>query len=126
MGKNIRKKINDATDIFSLQSQIAQSIATELEAVITPQEKLLIEKSQTSSLSAYENYILGRNHFNKLTKEDNDIALHYFEKAIEIDPDYANAYAWIAVVWGWRALQSFATPEEATIMVKSNVAKAFK
>ena len=91
-GKTYEKKINDATDIFSLQSQIAQSIATELEAVITPQEKLLIEKTPTSSLSAYENCILGINYFDKFTKEDFDIALNYFEKAIEIDPDYADAY----------------------------------
>jgi TolB-like protein len=125
-GKTYEKKINDATDIFSLQSQIAQSIATELEAVITPQEKLLIEKSQTSSLSAYENCILGTNYFYKLTKEDFDIALNYFEKAKEIDPDYADAYLWIAQVWMWRAFQSFATPEEATPIAKSNLAKAFK
>ena len=125
-GKTYEKKINDATDIFSLQSQIAQSIATELEAVITPQEKLLIEKAQTSSLSAYENCILGRNHFEKLTKEDFDIALSYFNKAIEIDPDYANAYLGIVGVWNMRAGMSLATPEEATVMLKSNVAKAFK
>jgi TolB-like protein/cytochrome c-type biogenesis protein CcmH/NrfG len=125
-GKTYEKKINDATDIFSLQSQIAQSIATELEAVITPQEKLLIEKSQTSSLSAYENCIMGTNYFNKNTKEDIDIALHYFEKAKEIDPDYADAYLDIAHVWIWRAGNSFATPEEATPIAKSNVAKAFK
>jgi TolB-like protein len=125
-GKTYEKKINDATDIFSLQSQIAQSIATELEAAITPQEKLLIEKSQTSSLSAYENCILGRNYYNKVTKEDNDIALHYFEKAIEIDPDYTDAYIWIAWVWTVRAASSWATPEEAAPIAKSNVAKAFK
>ncbi len=125
-GKTYEKKINDATDIFSLQSQIAQSIATELEAVITPQEKLLIEKTPTSSLSAYENYILGWNYYNKLTKEDNDIALSYFNKAIEIDPDYADAYLGIAYVWTARAGNSWATPEEATPIAKSNLAKAFK
>jgi TolB-like protein len=125
-GKTYEKKINDATDIFSLQSQIAQSIATELEAVITPQEKLLIEKTQTPSLSAYENYILGRNYLSKFTKEDCDIALSYFEKAIEIDPYYADAYLDIADVWTMRAAASWATPEEATPIAKSNVAKAFK
>ena len=125
-GKTYEKKINDATDIFSLQSQIAQSIATELEAVITPQEKLLIEKSQTSSLSAYENCILGLNYVGKLTKEDFDIALNYFEKAIEIDPDYADAYLGIAQVWMWRAYNSFSTPGEATPIAKSNLTKAFK
>jgi TolB-like protein len=126
-GKTYEKKINDATDIFSLQSQIAQSIATELEAVITPQEKLLIEKTQTSSLSAYENCILGINYCGKLTKEDFDIALNYFEKAIEIDPDYADAYLGIAQVWMWRVFNSLSTtPEEATPMIKSNLTKAFK
>ena len=125
-GKTYEKKINDATDIFGLQSQIAQSIATELEAVITPQEKLLIEQSQTSSLSAYENYILGINYFYKLTKEDFDIALRYFEKTKEIDPDYTDAYLGIALVWVYRALSSFATPEEATPIAKSNLAKAAK
>jgi TolB-like protein len=125
-GKTYEKKINDATDIFSLQSQIAQSIATELEAVITPQEKLLIEKTPTSNLSAYENCTLGANYLFKFTKEDNDIALHYFEKAKEIDPDYVNAYLGIAAVWGARAENSWATPEEATPIAKSYLEKAFK
>ena len=125
-GKTYEKKINDATDIFSLQSQIAQSIATELEAVITPQEKLLIEKTPTSNLSAYENCILGRNHSTKLTKEDYDIALSYFNKAIETDPEYADAYVDIAAVWIQRADMSIATPEEAIPIAKSNLAKAFK
>jgi TolB-like protein/cytochrome c-type biogenesis protein CcmH/NrfG len=125
-GKTYEKKINDATDIFSLQSQIAQSIATELEAVITPQEKLLIEKTQTSNLSAYENCILGLNYVGKFTKEDFDIALNYFEKAIEIDPDYADAYLGIAQVWMWRVYNSLSTPEEATPIAKSNLTKAFK
>src|SRR5664280_1718893 len=125
-GKTYEKKINDATDIFSLQSQIAQSIATELEAVITPQEKQLIEKTPTSNLSAYENCILGLNYFGKFTKEDFDIALNCFEKAIEIDPDYADAYLGIVQVWMLRVGNSWATPEESTPIAKSNLAKAFK
>ncbi len=125
-GKTYEKKINDATDIFSLQSQIAESIASELEAAITPQEKLLIEKTPTSNLSAYENCILGRDYFTKVTKEDIDIALSYFEKAKEIDPDYAIAYLGIAAVWEERAKNSWTIPEDATPMIKSNIAKAFK
>jgi tetratricopeptide (TPR) repeat protein len=69
---------------------------------------------------------LGSNYAGRFTKEDYDIAMHYFEKAIEIDPDYANAYLGIANVWMMRAFQSFATPEEATTLIKSNIAKAFE
>ena len=125
-GKTYEKKINDATDIFSLQSQIAQSIAAELEAAITPQEKQLIEKTPTSSLTAYEDYILGLNHIVRYTKEDYDIALHYFEKAKEIDPNYALAYVGISSVWIGRAIFSIATPEEVAPIAKTNTAKAFE
>jgi TolB-like protein len=125
-GKTYEKKINDATDIFSLQSQIAQSIATELEAVITPQEKLIIEKSQTSSLSAYENNLLGETYMKRNSKEGFDIALQYFNKAKEIDPDYAPAYLSLATLAIWRANMLSANPEEAAMMAKSNLAKAFK
>ncbi|MGD0754448.1 MAG: hypothetical protein ABR927_05235 [Bacteroidales bacterium] len=125
-GKTYEKKINDATDIFSLQSQIAQSIATELEAVITPQEKQLIEKTPTSSLTAYEDYILGMNYAGRYTKEDWNLALQYFEKAKEIDPNYALAYVGISNVWIGREIFSLATPEEVAPIVKTNTAKAFE
>ena len=124
-GKTYEKRINDATDIFSLQSQIAQSIAAELEVVMTPQEKQLIEKTPTSSLAAYEDYILGLNYAGRYTKEDWDLALQYFEKAKEIDPNYALAYVGISNVWIVRAIFSVATPEEVAPIVKTNSAKAF-
>ena len=125
-GKTYEKKINDATDIFSLQSQIAESIAEELQAAITPQEKQLIEKTPTSSLTAYENYILGLNYLGRYTKEGWDLALQYFEKAKEIDPNYALAYVGISNVWIVRAIFSVATPEEVAPIVKTNTAKAFE
>jgi len=125
-GKTYEKKINDATDIFSLQSQIAQSIAAELEAVITPEEKQLIEKTPTSSLAAYEDYILGMNYAGRYTKGDWDLALQYFEKAKEIDPNYALAYVGISSVWIGREIFSLATHEEVTPIVKTNTTKAFE
>ena len=125
-GKTYEKKINDATDIFSLQSQIAESIAEELQAAITPQEKQLIEKTPTSSLTAYEKYILGLNYLGRYTKEGWDLALQYFEKAKEIDPNYALAYVGISGVWIGREIFSLATPEEVAPIVKTNTAKAFE
>ncbi|HZY25193.1 MAG TPA: tetratricopeptide repeat protein, partial [Bacteroidales bacterium] len=66
-------------------------------------------------------------YFYKFTKEDFDFALHYFEKAIEIDPDYKDAYLGVANVWMWRLINSFSTtPEEATPIIRSNLTKAFK
>ncbi len=97
-----------------------------MEAAITPQEKQLIEKTPTSSLAAYENYILGMNYAGRYTKEGWDIALNYYEKTIEIDPNYALAYVGISGVWNMRAVWSIATPEEVAPIVKTNIAKAFE
>jgi TolB-like protein/lipoprotein NlpI len=125
-GKTYEQEIHDAKDVFKIQSQIAESIAAELEAVITPQEKRLIEKTPTSTLAAYENYNLGMNYLGRFTKEDFDIALQYFEKAKETDPEYALAYVGIASVWINRAINSYATPGEAAPIAKANLAKAFE
>jgi TolB-like protein len=124
-GKTFELEIHDAKDIFRIQSQIAESIAEELEAVITPEEKQLIEKNPTSSLAAYEDYILGMNYIGKYTEGDWDIALQYFEKAKEIDSAYALAYAGISNVWVMRAIFSYAKPVEAASIVKANIKKAF-
>jgi TolB-like protein len=123
-GKTYEKKINDATDIFSLQSQIAQSIATELEAVITTKEKRLIEKIPTENLEAYQDHLKGWFYMLKFTANDIDTALHYFNLEKEIDPGYALAYAGICEVWhcrqqfGW-VTHAEASPKEIAAIMKA-------
>ena len=60
------------------------------------------------------------------TKEDLDLALHYFEKAIEIDPNYADAYLGIAAVWMSVHYIQLRLPRKRLRLIKTNVAKAFK
>jgi TolB-like protein/AraC-like DNA-binding protein/Tfp pilus assembly protein PilF len=123
-GKPYEQEIN-GPDIFRIQSQIAETIAQELKAVIKPQEKLLMEKTPTSNLDAYEDYLQGITYLRKFTKQDMDIALLYFEQAIKKDPDFALAYTGIFTVWIDRALYSSATPEVATLKAKAAFTKAF-
>lgn len=124
-GKTYEKDLYDAKDVFRIQSQIAESIASELEAAITLPEKQLIEKIPTSSLAAYQNCILGGSHLAKYTKEDSEIALQYFEKAKEIDPQYVAAYLGIMSVWHQRAQLSYSAPVEAYPLAKASLDKAF-
>ena len=112
----------DYSDIFSIYSEVAQSVASEMNAVITPDEKQLIEKMPTTDMSAYDAYLKGVFHMNIVTYEDTDIAMQYFEQAKEIDPDFALAYSGLA--WGWIRLQNMgdikwseaASRSEAAIM----------
>ena len=77
-------------DIFELQSEIAQLVAAEIEAIITPEEKQLIEKIPTTSLTAYYFYQQG------IDEEDLDRAEELFLRALEYDSAYALAYIGMA------------------------------
>jgi adenylate cyclase len=97
--KSYDQEIHNAKDILIIESQIAQAIALELKAVITPQEKQIIEKIPTENIEAYNAYQTGRFYWRKLTPNDLNTALQYFELAKEKDPDYALAYAGICYYW---------------------------
>ena len=111
--KSYQQEIQEATDIFNIQSQIAEAIATELGAAITPNEKLLIEKEPTKILAAYDAYLKGQFYWRKLTKNDLETAMQYFELAKEKDPGYALAYAGICDVWVGLQQMGFVPPSEA-------------
>jgi tetratricopeptide (TPR) repeat protein len=119
-------EINDANEFFNIQSHIAQSIASELKAAITPEEKQLIEKIPTSDLTAYDAYLQGQFYWKKLTKIDLETSMMYFEKAKEIDPEYALAYAGICDVW--MGLQQMGTvrTSEAGPKIEEAIMKALE
>ena len=124
--KSYEQEIKDAKDIFSIQSQIAQTIAEELEVVITPKEKKLIEKVPTINLEAYKAFLKGQFYLRKFTKNNLDTALQYFELAKEIDPEYALAYSGISNVWQFRVNASFASPSVAIPREMAALTKAFE
>jgi TolB-like protein len=92
----------DISDIFSIQSEVAQTVARELKAVITPEAKKLIENRPTSNMEAYEAYRKGMFYYGRLSKNDFETAMKYFELAKEKDPGFALAYAGIGRVWRGR------------------------
>ena len=124
--KSYEQEINKVSDIFRIQSQIAEAIASELEAEITPQEKQLIEKIPTLNLAAYEAYLQGTFYWKKSTQDGWDIALQYFEKTKDLDPDYALAYAGIGSVWYQRQQLGSIPPAEATPKAMTAIRKALE
>ncbi len=83
-------------NIFAIQSEISQTVADSLQAVMTPAEKLRIDLVPTDSLEAYELYLLGNQRIQRRTGEALDEAIDYFERAIELDPEFALAYVGLA------------------------------
>jgi TolB-like protein/Tfp pilus assembly protein PilF len=84
------------TDIFSVETDIAKTIADTLQAKLTGQETTAMSKKPTENSEAYELYLKGRFFWNKRTGNDLKTAAAYFQRAIDADPSYANAYAGLA------------------------------
>lgn len=87
-------------DVFAIQDEIAQSVATSLRGILRPEEKEVLRRPE-ASVDAYEYFLRGRQHYNRHSRADYDAARRMFERAIEIDPNYAPAYALLATIHGW-------------------------
>src|SRR6266542_344610 len=83
-------------DIFAIQDDISQAIVKALKVILSEDEKKAIEKPRTVNLEAYEYYLRGRQFFHQLRRKSLEYARQMFNRAIEIDPDYALAHAGVA------------------------------
>jgi TolB-like protein/Tfp pilus assembly protein PilF len=114
------------SDIFSIYSDVSQAVAKELHATITPQEKKLIEKVLTTDMTAYDAYFMGKFHVRQLNQKDYEMAMQFFELAIEKDPKFALAYAGISRVWASRQQMGLIKPEDAAPKAEAAIMKALE
>ncbi len=84
-------------DIFELQNEVAKKITEAIEAIVTPAELEQIEKIPTENLLAYDYYLQALDPYSTRTNEGLKQAIGLFEQAIEQDPEFALAYANIAI-----------------------------
>ena len=89
------RQINDVADHIDIQSEIAQLVADELQATITPDEKELIERKPTTSLVAYDLYQRGLDEFyrNNFTRAE-----ELFVEALNYDSTFADAYVGLGYI----------------------------
>ena len=87
-------------DIFDIQEQVAQQIVEALKLKLTFSEKVSLTKRQTVNAQAYDLYLRGQEQLYRLTKRSVEYAIQLFEKAIELDPRYAAAYAGCSSAYG--------------------------
>jgi len=88
----------DLQDIFSLQDQITESIVATLAVTLTRAEQDRAMRKEAGNLQAYDYVLRGNAYHHLMTKDDNIRAKQNFEHAINIDPNYAPAYAGLAWV----------------------------
>jgi TolB-like protein/DNA-binding winged helix-turn-helix (wHTH) protein/Tfp pilus assembly protein PilF len=93
------------TDILKLQDDMARSIADEIRIQVTPEDRARLSSTPTVNPAAHEAYLLGRFHFWKFIVDDHKRAIEHFERAIQIDPGYAPAYAGLSMAWQLLGIQ---------------------
>jgi serine/threonine-protein kinase len=101
-----------ASDIIVLQDTIAQRIVEGLRVELSPAEQSGIAKAATQNPAAYEQYLRGRDLFARfifrtLSREDCDAAIAHFERAIQLDPNFALAYDGIGASYVNRVFKGF-------------------
>lgn len=94
----------EINDLFDLQNDVAKKIAIAVKAIVTPQELERIEKKPTANLQAYEYYLQALEPFYERTEEGLQQAIPLFEKAVEEDPQFAMAYANLAISYYFLAI----------------------
>ena len=86
----------DVEDVFAIQDEISLAIFNALRVILSEGEKKAIEKNRSVNMQAYEYYLRGRQFIHQWSRSGLEYARQMFRRAIEIDPDYALAYAGLA------------------------------
>lgn len=83
----------DLKDIFALQDEVAQKIVAALAVKLTEDEQKRLVRKYTDNMEAYDSFLQGLEYENRYTKEANVQARQMYERAIDLDPEFAAAYA---------------------------------
>ncbi|HQZ83119.1 MAG TPA: winged helix-turn-helix domain-containing protein [Pyrinomonadaceae bacterium] len=105
--------VGSITDIFDMQSDIARKVSSNLHSKLAAADSPLIVRTDTRNAEAYQLYLQGLYHWNKRTAPDIRRSAELFQQAIDQDPSYAKAYAWLG--FAYLVLPSYTkklTPDE--------------
>jgi len=93
----------EASEIMSLQQDVADNIFQEIQAKLTPEENLRARRKRQVDPEAYDDYLRGLYFWHKFTAAGMTRAAEYFEKSVQKDPSYALGFAWLANAYGMLA-----------------------
>lgn len=113
------------SDILALQGEIARDVSEKLQFRLTERERKSLARRYTENLEAYHLYLKGRFFWNKHTKEGALKGIDYFRRAIELDPNYAMAYAGLADSYH-RLSNIYLPPDEVLPLAKEAAFKALE
>ena len=119
----------ELADVFAIQSEVSQKIASSLKAELSPEVKERVENVPTDNMQAYEYYLLGNQaYWDSWSPLNLDFAyrsIEYFNMAIELDPSFSSAYAGVGrSYWFLSGLEASTLRPDYMIQSKKFLEKA--
>jgi TolB-like protein/tRNA A-37 threonylcarbamoyl transferase component Bud32 len=114
----------EMSGILALQNEVSQKVAAALALKLLPTEQARLANAPTVNPEAYDACLRGYHYYIFLTQADLDTAEKYFQLALAKDPNYALAYAGLALVWACRQQIGYVPPAEAGPKAKEAAQKA--
>jgi TolB-like protein/tetratricopeptide (TPR) repeat protein len=113
--------VRDLNDVLALQDEVARTIADQIRIAVTPEERARLARPRTVDPEAQELYLQG---MQALGTGNPGNAIGYFQKAIDKDPNYAQAHAELADSYGWMGEAGWMPYSEAFPKEKAAAIKA--
>ena len=114
------------SDLLALQKEIAKEISEKLRVRLTGEDQKRVTKSYTDNAEAYDFYLKGRYHLNRLTDDGFMKGRDYFQQAIDKDPNYALAYAGLADAYNRLSGYNALPPREGFPRARAAAMKALE
>ncbi|HXZ98154.1 MAG TPA: adenylate/guanylate cyclase domain-containing protein, partial [Candidatus Acidoferrum sp.] len=111
-------------DVFAVQSEVAEKVASSLQIKLTEEEKRRIEKGGTSSVEAHTLYLKGETNVWRMDENCLRAAIGYFEQALKLDPNYALAFCGLSNAYWFLAILEIVEPKEACRKAEQYARKA--
>jgi TolB-like protein/DNA-binding winged helix-turn-helix (wHTH) protein/Tfp pilus assembly protein PilF len=117
---------SDQRDIVTLQGEVAQAIAGQVRAALTPEERSHLTRRPTDSPEAYQLYLQGRYSWNQRTPRGVKKSIDFFQRAVEKDPNFALAYAGLADAYNFSNILGVLAPKESSPQAEAAAVKALE
>jgi TolB-like protein len=113
-----------AKDVLTVEDDVAKAVAREIRVRLTPQQQADFSQSNSVNPEAFDAYLQGYYFWQRDTDKDTDIAAKYFERATQLDPSYALAWAWLSRARNWQADEGLIPMEEGRRLSREAVERA--
>jgi TolB-like protein/DNA-binding winged helix-turn-helix (wHTH) protein/Tfp pilus assembly protein PilF len=113
-----------AKDTLNVEDEVAKAVAREIRVRLTSQQQEDSARSRPVNPEAFDAYLQGYYYWQRDTDKDTDIAAKYFERATQIDPSYALAWAWLSRARNWQADEGLIPMEEGRRLSREAIERA--